>query len=155
MRTRLGEHLNLKDEDYIISHWEIPGYCLTHKRWSHFGVDGIKDIVFKTAVFDSLVLPKNKKDLISSLVKAQEIQTSPFDDLIAGKGRGLIFLLHGPPGVGKTLTAGRIYLLKSVPWFTLTDWNVPQRVLRNTQSGHCITLAAQNLAARLQWWNSH
>ncbi|KAK4201840.1 hypothetical protein QBC40DRAFT_323006 [Triangularia verruculosa] len=28
-----------------------------------------------------------------------------FDDFIAGKGKGLIFLLHGKPGLGKTLTA--------------------------------------------------
>lgn len=28
------------------------------------------------------------------------------DDIIAGKGSGLIMLLHGGPGTGKTLTAG-------------------------------------------------
>jgi SpoVK/Ycf46/Vps4 family AAA+-type ATPase len=28
-----------------------------------------------------------------------------FDDIVKGKGRGLILVLHGPPGVGKTLTA--------------------------------------------------
>lgn len=27
-------------------------------------------------------------------------------DMIAGKGNGLIMLLHGAPGTGKTLTAG-------------------------------------------------
>jgi SpoVK/Ycf46/Vps4 family AAA+-type ATPase len=29
------------------------------------------------------------------------------EDLIAGKGNGLIMLLHGGPGTGKTLTAGK------------------------------------------------
>lgn len=29
------------------------------------------------------------------------------DDIIAGKGNGLIILLHGSPGTGKTLTAER------------------------------------------------
>jgi SpoVK/Ycf46/Vps4 family AAA+-type ATPase len=28
------------------------------------------------------------------------------DDIIASKGNGLIILLHGGPGTGKTLTAG-------------------------------------------------
>jgi SpoVK/Ycf46/Vps4 family AAA+-type ATPase len=28
------------------------------------------------------------------------------DDIIASKGSGLIILLHGGPGTGKTLTAG-------------------------------------------------
>lgn len=32
--------------------------------------------------------------------------TGKRDDLIAGKGNGLIMLLHGGPGTGKTLTAG-------------------------------------------------
>ncbi len=31
-------------------------------------------------------------------------------DYIEGKGNGLIFLLHGGPGVGKTLTAGSFSL---------------------------------------------
>lgn len=29
------------------------------------------------------------------------------DDIIKGKGTGLILLLHGSPGTGKTLTAER------------------------------------------------
>ena len=28
------------------------------------------------------------------------------EDIISGKGNGLIMLLHGGPGTGKTLTAG-------------------------------------------------
>ncbi|CAJ2500031.1 Uu.00g028840.m01.CDS01 [Anthostomella pinea] len=28
-----------------------------------------------------------------------------FDDIVKGKGQGLVCVLHGPPGVGKTLTA--------------------------------------------------
>lgn len=28
-------------------------------------------------------------------------------DFVKGKGSGLIFLLHGKPGVGKTVTAGK------------------------------------------------
>ncbi|KAF3484267.1 uncharacterized protein GIQ15_03591 [Arthroderma uncinatum] len=32
-------------------------------------------------------------------------EKSSFDNIVVGKGKGLIFLLYGPPGVGKTLTA--------------------------------------------------
>ncbi|EXX78206.1 hypothetical protein RirG_017110 [Rhizophagus irregularis DAOM 197198w] len=45
-----------------------------------------------------------KKELISSLVTSKHEGV----DLISGKGGGCIFLLHGPPGVGKTLTAEAI-----------------------------------------------
>ena len=56
--------------------------------------------------FKRLVLEKAYKDIIQALVKSYIDKTSDFRDLIAGKGRGLVALLHGAPGTGKTLTAG-------------------------------------------------
>lgn len=38
--------------------------------------------------------------------KERHVLDSMRDDLIAGKGNGLIMLLHGGLGTGKTLTAG-------------------------------------------------
>lgn len=36
-----------------------------------------------------------------------QIEHNPWAaDFVKGKGNGLIFLLHGKPGVGKTITAG-------------------------------------------------
>jgi SpoVK/Ycf46/Vps4 family AAA+-type ATPase len=35
----------------------------------------------------------------------QNHEKAEFWDLVEGKGKGLVILLHGPPGVGKTLTA--------------------------------------------------
>jgi hypothetical protein len=79
---------------------------LATKRWGYFDVAKIDGIHFNHAAFDKLVLPQHQKDLISSLVNEQQNKESSFDDLIKGKGKGLILLLHGEPGVGKTLTAG-------------------------------------------------
>ena len=39
------------------------------------------------------------------MVSSYVDKTAGIDDLIAGKGAGLVALLHGPPGTGKTLTA--------------------------------------------------
>lgn len=44
--------------------------------------------------------------MISALVNVQKT-AGRMDDIIAGKGNGLIILLHGSPGTGKTLTAER------------------------------------------------
>ncbi|KAH8679494.1 P-loop containing nucleoside triphosphate hydrolase protein [Ilyonectria robusta] len=41
-------------------------------------------------------------------------------DLVRGKGRGLIILLHGPPGVGKTSTAETIAAYSRRPLYPLT-----------------------------------
>jgi ATP-dependent Lon protease len=75
--------------------------------WGFFKVADITQIAYNDRAFHGLVLRENKKKLISSLLRPQECnQGDDYDDLIQGKGKGLIFLLHGPPGVGKTYTAG-------------------------------------------------
>jgi hypothetical protein len=88
----------------------VRGYCLTSKSWADFEVDNISDIKWNKNAFDSLVIPQARKRLLEALVKQQQIHKSDddFDDVIKGKGQGLIILLAGPPGTGKTLTAESI-----------------------------------------------
>jgi len=43
---------------------------------------------------------------VKALVEAR-ISSERMEDVIEGKGNGLIMLLHGSPGTGKTLTAGK------------------------------------------------
>lgn len=96
----------LKDDDYLICTYKIPGFCFTTKRWCIFQVNLIQDIEFNLQAFQTLQLPQAQKDMIYSLVKTHSSNGFGFDDLIKGKGKGMVFLLHGLPGVGKTLTAG-------------------------------------------------
>jgi SpoVK/Ycf46/Vps4 family AAA+-type ATPase len=50
------------------------------------------------------VLPEGEKDLALAFV--QNKKTMKVDvDFVYGKGRGLVILMFGPPGVGKTFTA--------------------------------------------------
>lgn len=53
----------------------------------------MQDITFSTRAFDSLVLPKNQKELILGFTATQQSYRSQFDDVIEGKGRGIILLL--------------------------------------------------------------
>lgn len=83
------------------------GFSFLCKAWGEMLVSGMSSIAFRTDAFDQLVLDESRKKLIEALVR-QNTRGGGFSDLIDGKGGGCIFLLHGPPGVGKTLTAEAI-----------------------------------------------
>lgn len=84
-------------------------------------VDHVLDITWNKEAFERLVLPSQTKELVKALVMIRakgHYDTRPDrvsakrQDIIAGKGNGLIMLLHGGPGTGKTLTAGMSLLFK-------------------------------------------
>lgn len=105
----------LSDEELMICYGRMSGFSLELKKWGCFSVANITEITYNDKAFHGLLLAENQKKLISSLLERQDHQQDDgFDDLIRGKGRGLIFLLHGPPGVGKTYTAGSYQLSGSV-----------------------------------------
>ncbi|THU94882.1 hypothetical protein K435DRAFT_779208, partial [Dendrothele bispora CBS 962.96] len=87
---------------------EVYGFNLSTKKWQSFLVDEIQPVVFDEKAWDHLVLDPDTKDLIKGLVevtKNENTASRMVNDVISGKGGGLIAVLHGPPGTGKTLTA--------------------------------------------------
>lgn len=70
-----------------------------------FAVDRLSEVQWSDEAFRSLVLGTKQKELIHALIRQHTARSKTFDDVIAGKGRGLIGLLCGRPGCGKTLTA--------------------------------------------------
>ncbi|RYP57796.1 hypothetical protein DL770_010583 [Monosporascus sp. CRB-9-2] len=99
----------LSDDDVLTCYHSLPGFSLESRKWGWFSVPDIQEIAYDDEAFAGLVLPEEKKRLISALVRHQSLLGGDeYDDLIQGKGKGLIFLLHGPPGVGKTYTAESI-----------------------------------------------
>ncbi|TPX64372.1 hypothetical protein SpCBS45565_g05920 [Spizellomyces sp. 'palustris'] len=97
-------HVMLEIPDQmLLFHWPaLVAFSFTAKAWGHVLVDGIGRIQFNDSAFDQLVLAESRKKLIRALVSFDG--EGDFED-IGGKSGGSIFLLHGPPGVGKTLTA--------------------------------------------------
>ena len=105
----------LSDEEITTCAPSLSGYSLDLKKWGMFSVVNITEVEYDSNAFHGLVLPEKQKKLTSSLLERQDNQLddrleNEFDDLVKGKGKGLIFLLHGPTGVGKTYTAGSYYL---------------------------------------------
>lgn len=96
------------EEELILCSSTVFGYAFTEKAWVQMTVDGISDVVWDTEAYDKLVLPDDTKKLVKSLVQACRTETKLIKDIISTKGSGVVFVLHGDPGTGKTLTAEAI-----------------------------------------------
>lgn len=77
-------------------------------------VESFEPIDWNDQAFKRLVLDEKIKEMIYALVEVQKT-AEKMDDIISGKGNGLIILLHGSPGTGKTLTAERFVPRKPKP----------------------------------------
>lgn len=137
------------DEQVILLPVRIWGYVLTERKWYQLNINNVRDVQRNgnpddgaIRSFNDLVLPPSHKMLVQALVKNQmRIQNASLSDadtnlsqsrteqlpgqstsldLVRGKGRGLIILLHGVPGVGKTSTAECVAAQLGRPLFPIT-----------------------------------
>jgi hypothetical protein len=86
------------------------GFSLNDKSWAMFLVDNAQQIAWREDAIDRLELSSGTKNVVQALLEAHEAEQStsePFDDVVPGKGRGLVFLFAGDPGLGTTLTVGK------------------------------------------------
>jgi AAA+ superfamily predicted ATPase len=74
-----------------------------------------------------LVLKNTKKELIRALIAEHAAGGEPAD-VIEGKGNGIILLLHGGPGTGKTLTAESVAELTNRPLYRVTCGDIGTNV---------------------------
>lgn len=114
------EHRPLSRKELLMSVPFVRGYAIKPKRWLLFFVDQITPIKFSENAFASLILPAEQKELIRAFVQSQVKYKDTFDDFISGKGRGMILLLSGPPGVGKTLSAESVAEDMKVPLYMMS-----------------------------------
>eukprot|EP00164_Ancoracysta_twista_P000905 GFYU01001190.1.p1 GENE.GFYU01001190.1~~GFYU01001190.1.p1 ORF type:complete len:723 (+),score=273.76 GFYU01001190.1:26-2170(+) len=110
--------MNTIPERLILYTWPtVLGFSFAAKKWGEIQVEHIADICFDDNAFDRLVLDPKKKALVQSLVTNSD---RSFNDIIQGKGGGCIFLLHGTPGTGKTLTSEAIAELLHRPLYSVS-----------------------------------
>lgn len=110
----------LTEEQKLIASPLVRGYSLKSKQWLNMFVNSVKEIDWQCNAFESLVLPSNQKELILGFTETQRKFKTSFDDVIEGKGKGIILLLCGPPGVGKTLTAESVAEEMRVPLYMMS-----------------------------------
>jgi hypothetical protein len=121
----------ISEPEYFMVYPFLPGYDISNKKsYMEFFINNISPIKFKENIMDSLMVPHINKEMIIAFINNTELYIR---DVISGKGDGLIFLLHGPPGVGKTLTAETIaeYLKKPVYYVNVGELGTNVEKLEN------------------------
>jgi hypothetical protein len=96
------------DDDVLdVSTVEIPvhPFCRVFDLQKHLRLavhaTALREYVYDSKLAEKLILPAENKKLVQMLVEHK----GGFRDIIKGKSGGVIILLTGRPGVGKTLTA--------------------------------------------------
>lgn len=110
----------LEEERLHLLPSEVYGLNLMTKEWSSFLIEVLEEVVFDEHAWDHLVLDEDVKTLIKGLVEVTKNKNSSrkmISDVISGKGDGLISVLHGPLGTGKTLTTESVAELLRRPLY--------------------------------------
>ncbi|KAM5349424.1 hypothetical protein ACJ41O_005929 [Fusarium nematophilum] len=110
----------LTDLECLLAVPRVKGLDLSTKEWSEFNVDEIDEVEWNESPYNNLVLPEGEKDLIMAFTDRDPADADRFDDFMAHKGEGIIILLCGPPGVGKTLTAEAVAEKSRVPLYIMS-----------------------------------
>lgn len=110
--------LNVDNEKYLLAPFVCVYNLGTTKNWGLSHIKDLSKIDYKKDSFDYLVLDQNKKTILKSLI-LQKSNSDKYSDFIENKGNGLVFLLYGPPGSGKTLTAEATCELLEKPMYSL------------------------------------
>ncbi|KZM21553.1 uncharacterized protein EKO05_0000712 [Ascochyta rabiei] len=109
------------EEELLIASPVVLGFAFSEKLWLEFSLSGIEEIQWNAEAFESLVLPDRVKSNLKGLVSSHRFNAArTIDDVIQGKGKGLNVVLHGPPGVGKTLTGESIAEYLKCPLYAVS-----------------------------------
>ncbi|KAL2288349.1 hypothetical protein FJTKL_04389 [Diaporthe vaccinii] len=109
------------DDDFLVM---LPpyiyGFDIDSKAWKLIRIDRTTAVTWNKDAFNRLVIAPDTKEMLLAAITSHGVHNGPATDLIAGKGQGLLILLHGGPGTGKTLTAESIAEAQEKPLYRVT-----------------------------------
>ncbi|PWY96443.1 AAA family ATPase [Aspergillus sclerotioniger CBS 115572] len=119
------------DEDFALLPRRVLGYVLRERRFTRLDVHSfdLRRVLDEKITLDHVQIKPGHRRIIRSTVSSHfaKVQRERIrdtilytPDMIRGKGRGLVILLHGAPGVGKTATAEAVALEFEKPLFPIT-----------------------------------
>ncbi|GKZ25446.1 hypothetical protein AbraCBS73388_001077 [Aspergillus brasiliensis] len=107
----------LREEDLHLLPSRLFGYSLQDRNFVSMKLENLRKHKERRDNFRNLIIDPHHERMLRALVEShfrhKDIYeamniTATNQDVVQGKGRGLIILLHGVPGVGKTSTAETI-----------------------------------------------
>ncbi|KAL3419660.1 AAA family ATPase [Phlyctema vagabunda] len=115
----MTDETELDDNFFMLLPPNVFAFHMQEKKWVDLHVELIRPIRWQKESFESLVVDSDTKELIIALI-TNKLEADKATDLMAGKGNGLIMLLHGGPGTGKTLTAESVAEIAERPLYRVT-----------------------------------
>ncbi|KAL2276793.1 hypothetical protein FJTKL_00452 [Diaporthe vaccinii] len=108
-----------EDNPYVLCPERVLVHSLSDNEWYYVAMTWLVNPVWDSKAWETLVMPRTyasaseKDDIAKSISPIRELARAHKEvtkkdermDNFKGKGKGLTFLLHGPPGVGKTMLA--------------------------------------------------
>ncbi|KAK4227773.1 ATPase [Podospora fimiseda] len=123
----------LTPHQYLLCPIDIQAFVFKTRKWERLFVWNFSEPQWDEGMIDGLVMDPARKKTLMSLSKSfarrnkhgEKMEKSMWSaDFVRGKGSGLIFLLHGRPGVGKTCTAECIAAFTRRPLMVLTSSDI-------------------------------
>ncbi|MCJ1262519.1 hypothetical protein MMC22_002389 [Lobaria immixta] len=120
---------SVTDDDLILLPERICGFDLHRRCFALFDVKCLQSVDLQTEGWKDLKLLRGHKAMVQAQVqnhfaeksfRARHRDQRSDIDLVRGKGEGLIILLHGTPGVGKTSTAECVAASLGKPLYPIT-----------------------------------
>ncbi|KAM7188376.1 protein MSP1 [Naviculisporaceae sp. PSN 640] len=147
-------------DDYLLFPGRVFAFVFRTRKWaclqlgnSKDGTETLNEIIPRAEPWTDLELPEGHKEVVQSLITwhfKPNKTAEPHFDLVRDKGKGVIILLHGVPGVGKTSTAECAAESHGRPLFPITCGDLgltPQdveakleEIFRLAQAWGCILL---------------
>ncbi|ORY67158.1 uncharacterized protein BCR38DRAFT_426224 [Pseudomassariella vexata] len=120
----------ISERDILLLPRRMFGYVLRDRKFANLDISRIStELPYHVNGFEDLKIKHSHKEMLKSLVAThfvkKDIERLPGmqlinQDIVHGKARGLVILLHGVPGVGKTATAEAVAQANNKALFIIT-----------------------------------
>ncbi|KAL9619323.1 MAG: hypothetical protein Q9160_006088 [Pyrenula sp. 1 TL-2023] len=111
----------LREDQLILLPYRVCGYSLHHRKWFPLNISLLQELSEPVDLLKNIDLPDEHKTMLLAVIRGHVQNAQRSDDrdvsddddvhdgeevgVIQGTGRGVLILLHGEPGTGKTLAA--------------------------------------------------